>query len=138
MKENPIQKRILLACSRGASRLFRMNVGMGWIGQSKRFGRVANIYAQPGDVLIRNARPFHAGIEGMSDLIGWRTIEITPDMVGKKVAVYAAIEVKQKTGRIRPEQKAFIDNVKKHGGIAGVARSVEEAESLLTVPHTLK
>lgn len=132
MKENPIQKRILLACSRGATRLFRQNVGRGWIGESKRFHRVQNITAMPGDVLVRKARPFHAGIKGMSDLCGWTTVEITPDMVGRKVAVYSAIEVKQKGGRIRPDQQVFIDNVKKHGGLAGIARSVEEAKSVLT------
>ena len=138
MKENPIQKRILLACGKGATRLFRMNVGMGWIGNSKRFSRTTNITALPGDVLIRGARPFHSGIEGMSDLVGWHTIEITPDMVGKKVAVYSAVEVKVEGGRVRPKQQVFIDNVRKHGGIAGIARSAEEAESLLTLPHTLK
>lgn len=109
-----------------------MNVGMGWIGESKRFSRAQNITALPGDVLIRNARPFHSGIKGMSDLIGWTTVEITPDMVGRKFAVYSAIEVKQKSGRIKPEQQIFIDNVRKHGGFAGVARSAEEAQKVLT------
>lgn len=118
MKENPIQKRILLACSRGASRLWRNNCGMlqdrngTWV----RFG-VAN--------------------PGGSDLIGFNTITITADMVGKKVAVFAAVEVKTKSGRIRPAQQVFIDNVKARGGIAGIARSVEEAKSLLTLPRTL-
>lgn len=133
MKENPIQNRILLACSKGSARLFRMNVGMGWIGNSRRFSRVQNITALPGDVLIRNARPFHSGIEGMSDLVGWESIVVPPDLVGHRLAVYSAIEVKQKNGRLTPEQRAFIDNVKKAGGFAGVARSVEEAKKVLTL-----
>lgn len=133
MKENPIQKRILLACSRGAARLFRMNVGMGWVGNARKFSRVTNITAMPGDVLIRGARPFHSGIVGMSDLVGWHTITITDDWVGADVAVYSAIEVKQKNGRLTPEQRAFIATVQKAGGFAGVARSVEEAKSVLTL-----
>jgi hypothetical protein len=46
--------------------------------------------------------------------------------------VFTAFEVKSQTGKIRPEQRAFIDNVTLRGGIAGVVRSVEEAKSLLT------
>jgi hypothetical protein len=53
-------------------------------------------------------------------------------MVGCRVAIFTAFEVKSAKGRVRPEQQAFIDNVKAAGGIAGVVRSVEEAKSLLT------
>ncbi|MCZ6501866.1 MAG: VRR-NUC domain-containing protein [Gammaproteobacteria bacterium] len=134
MKEAPLLKRIMLACSRGSSRLFRMNVGMGWIGNTvKRFSshRHINIHVHPGDVLIRNARPFHSGIKGMSDLIGWSSVVVTPEMVGTTVAIYSAVEVKQKSGRPTDDQKIFIDNVRRCGGLAGVARSVEEAQGVL-------
>jgi hypothetical protein len=43
--------------------------------------------------------------KGSADLIGYRTITITPDMVGQQVAVFTSIEVKTPTGRIRPEQQ---------------------------------
>ena len=63
---------ILLHCGRGATRLFRNNVAGAWVGQSRRFSRAETVVVQPGDVLIRNARPLHAGLcEGSSDLIGW-------------------------------------------------------------------
>ena len=68
---------------------------------------------------------------GSSDLIGWRTITITPQMVGQRVAVFASIEVKSTTGRVRQEQQQWLDAVQAAGGIAGVARSVEDAEALL-------
>lgn len=65
--------------------------------------------------------------KGSSDLIGFRPTVITPDMVGKTVAVFTAIEVKTPTGKPTPEQLHFINRVKELGGIAGIARSVEDA-----------
>ena len=58
---------------------------------------------------------------------GYRSITITPEMVGQQVAVFTSIEVKTPTGRIRPEQQAWLETVQAAGGIAGVARSVEDA-----------
>jgi hypothetical protein len=101
--------------------LFRNNVGTGWIGTVKRSKTGSGIY-------IENSRPLNAGLcVGSSDLIGWKSIEITPDMVGKKIAVFVAIE--GKTGKLNPtpEQLNFIEQLKKAGGIAGVARSVDDA-----------
>ena len=65
--------------------------------------------------------------KGSSDLIGFRPTVITPEMVGKTVAVFTAIEVKTPTGKPTPEQVHFIKRVKELGGIAGIARSVEDA-----------
>jgi hypothetical protein len=123
MKESELQRKILLACSRGPTRLFRQNVGVGFVGQSERFDRPGIVTVQPGDVLIRNARPFHAGVTGMADLGGWTT--------RNGVAVYTAVEVKTATGRLSPEQRNFRDQVLAAGGIAGEVRSVEDAEALL-------
>jgi dihydroxyacid dehydratase/phosphogluconate dehydratase len=69
---------------------------------------------------------------GSADLIGYRSITITPEMVGQQVAVFASIEVKTPTGRIRPEQRAWMETVQAAGGIAGVARSVEDALRIVT------
>ena len=68
---------------------------------------------------------------GSADLIGWRTITITPEMVGKQLAVFTSIEVKTPTGRIRPEQQAWLDTVQTAGGIAGIARSIRDANEIL-------
>jgi hypothetical protein len=43
--------------------------------------------------------------------------------------------VKTATGRLRPEQRQWLDAVQSAGGIAGVARSVEDAERLTTAAH---
>lgn len=70
--------------------------------------------------------------EGSSDLIGWRTRIITAEDVGKPIAQFVAIEVKSKTGRATKDQNSFIYTVQKAGGIAGIARSVQDAATLLT------
>ena len=69
---------------------------------------------------------------GSADLIGWRTITIGPEHVGQQVAVFTSIEVKTPTGRVRPEQAAWLEAVRGAGGIAGVARSVEDALRIVT------
>jgi len=69
---------------------------------------------------------------GASDLIGLMPITITQDMVGQRVAVFMAIEVKTSTGSIRPEQTAFIDKIRRYGGISGVARSADDAAELIS------
>ena len=44
-----------------------------------------------------------------------------------KGGIVGAIEVKTPTGRVRPEQEAFLEMVRSNGGRAGVARSVDDA-----------
>ena len=113
MKEAPLLKRIWFACSNGPNRLWRNNCGSLQDKQGRwvKFG-VAN--------------------PGGADLIGFKTVTVTEDMVGKKIAIFVALEVKQKNGRIRPEQQVFIDLVKLKGGIAAIVRSVEQAIKVLT------
>ena len=70
-----------------------------------------------GKVKTADDRWFDTGLpKGHPDLYGFR-----PD--GK----IFYIEVKNASGRVRPEQQRFIDIVKTRGAIAGVARNVEEA-----------
>lgn len=70
-------------------------------------------------------------ITGSGDLIGWRSVVITPDMVGQRIAQFMSIEVKTPKGTVRPEQQVWADNVRKAGGIAVIARSVEDVNFLL-------
>lgn len=42
------------------------------------------------------------------------------------------IEVKTPTGCVRPEQKNFLEKMRKNGAIAGVCRSAEDAVRLIT------
>ena len=74
---------------------------------------------------------FGVGSPGGSDLIGYRKVTVTPEMVGQEIAQFAAVEVKTPKGRVRPEQQQFIEHIRSAGGIAGIARSVAEAQELL-------
>lgn len=81
----------------------------------------------------RTGRPVQFGLaRGSADLIGWRTVTITPDMVGLRVAVFTSIEVKTTTGRLTPAQHNWLGVVRGAGGIAGVARSVPDALRIVT------
>lgn len=111
--ETDLQQRIRLALgTRPDARLFRNQVGS---LPDPRTGRL---------VTFGLAR-------GSADLIGWRTIVVTPDMVGQQLAVFTSIEVKTPTGRVRPEQHAWQRTVSAAGGIAGIARSIQDANDLL-------
>jgi hypothetical protein len=58
--------------------------------------------------------------KGMSDIMG-----VLKD--GRTLA----IEVKSATGRMRPGQEEFLATIRHAGGVAGVCRSVEDAQALL-------
>lgn len=131
--EQQIQQQIRLDLGRHPDiRLFRNNTGTAWAGQAQRIARPTTVAVGPGDVVIRNARPLHAGLAlGSSDLIGWRSTAIGPEHIGQRLAVFAALEIKSPKGRTTAEQEAFIAGVRRFGGIAGIARSSEEALSIL-------
>ena len=114
MTETNLLRQILLEVSKRLPnvRLFRNNVGLGWAG------KLVNISAL-GVTAIQNARPLRAGLcEGSSDLIGWTSVEITPEMVGRRVAVFTAVEVKKPGGKATAEQLNFLQRVQDAGGIA--------------------
>ncbi len=126
MSEKSIQSNILLACSRDDTRLFRNNVGQAWQGRA-----IEITYRGARGQFIPNATPVRYGLcVGSSDLIGWRTVTITADMVGQRIALFAAVEVKHRAPTTE-EQTRFIENVRVAGGLAGVARSEEEAQLIL-------
>ena len=72
--------------------------------------------------------------KGSSDLIGFKTIEVTPDMIGQKLAVFTSIEVKTAKGKLTPMQHNWLSCVRKAGGITGVARSVQDAIQIISNP----
>ena len=74
-----------------------------------------------GKVKMKDGRWFSTGApKGFPDLFGFRSD-------GR----IFFIEVKNETGKVRPEQEKFIEQMKKRGALAGVARSVEEAMEIV-------
>ena len=124
--ERDIQNRILVALSRCGATVFRQNTGMGWVGTVVHKGKYR--------LILEDYRPLHAGLcKGSSDIIGWRPLIITPEMVGQRVAVFVAVEVKSAAGRATQAQKNFIRVVKEDGGLADVARSIEQAVEIVEI-----
>lgn len=68
---------------------------------------------------------------GSSDLIGWTPVKIVPEMVGKNIAVFTAVEVKTIKGTVSKEQENFICIVEQSGGMAFVVRSEGQLIKLL-------
>ena len=68
---------------------------------------------------------------GSSDLIGWKRTVITPEMVGRTLARFLAIECKSDAGTVTEKQKNFLSVVRAFGGVAVVARSVADVEQAL-------
>lgn len=134
MNEHQLQQKINLLGS-GDVRLWRNNVGTGWAGKAERVTPL-NLYTlgrslEPGDVIVRQARPLHAGLcKGSSDLIGFRSV----DVGGNRLAQFVAFEVKTATGRTTEEQRHYLAMVERLGGLAAVVRSVEEAKQALRGP----
>jgi hypothetical protein len=111
MTEAAVLQRIRLDLGRDpAVRLFRNNVGVlrDPTGRAVRFG-------------------LHPG---SGDLIGWRAVAITPDHIGRTLAVFASVEVKH-NGRPTEQQIHWASAIAAAGGLAGVARSPEQARLIL-------
>lgn len=123
------------AVSRVGARLFVMTTGRFWAGQSvitiKRDGQY-KLDLRARDIILRNPRLVNVGFEGLSDLAGYTPVTITQDMVGQTVAVLSCVEVKAGKDRPTPKQLQVIDVVKRAGGRAGIARSVDDALSIVS------
>ncbi|HEO7896648.1 VRR-NUC domain-containing protein [Streptococcus agalactiae] len=81
--------------------------------------------ANVGKVKTADGRFFDTGLpKGFCDLFGF-----------KPNGQIFFIEVKNETGRIRPEQKNFMEVMASKGALAGVARSVEDALKIVNGYH---
>ena len=112
MSEAAIQQDIRLALGQTPGlRVFRNNVGA---------------------IKDHNNRLVRYGlVTGSADLIGWQSVVITEAMVGQRFARFLSVEVKTPTGRLSPEQETWRQAVLKAGGIAVVARSVDDIKFLI-------
>ena len=114
-KETVLQQNIRLALGQIHSlRLFRNQVGQ---LPDPRTGR----YVQFGLA------------KGSSDLVGFKTVKITPEMIGQDIAQFVSIEIKTERGKLTDVQQNWLQKVKSSGGIVGVARTVKDALQILKV-----
>ena len=113
MSEQHIQNQILLALSEAGCTVWRQNTGLAWVGTP--------IQLSNGDVLLKNPRRLHVGLcKGSSDIIGMAPC-------GRMLAV----EVKTQYGKPTQDQLNFISQVNSKGGIAAIARTVDQALRLV-------
>lgn len=104
----------MLALSEAGCLVWRNETAGVWVGRV--------IHQEASSVTLAGARMIQAGLcKGGADIIG-----VAPD--GR----FLAVEVKSKTGRASTQQLNFIDAVRHRGGIAGIARSAQEALNLIT------
>ncbi len=116
--EAPTLKYVAMTVSTAQGRVFRNNRGLFQTLDGKRKVR--------------------AGLEapGASDLIGFMPVTITPDMVGKTVAVFMALECKEPNWK-KPsdpheiEQENFIRVVTESGGIGGFLTNAKQFPKML-------
>lgn len=125
MKESALLKKFLVEYSADGHRLWRMQSGLFWNGKSKRIDKPTTVTLGPGDVVIRKARRVRVGFPGLSDTIGFTKVKITPEMVGRTVAIFTAAETKGEKTKVRPEQIQFVRVINQSGGIGVIAKKLE-------------
>jgi hypothetical protein len=111
--ETKIMNTILMALSKAGCLVFRNETAGAWVGKV--------LHKDAGQVTLTNASMVKFGLMvGSADIIG-----ISP--TGK----FLAVEIKTSKGRATKEQLRFIEAVNNAGGIAGIARSVDDALLLI-------
>jgi len=126
MTESTVQQAVRLAAAQRRCQLWRNNVGA-CEDKNGRFIRYG---------LCNDSKQLNALIKS-SDLIGVTPVTVTPDMVGKTIGVFTAVECKAESwvftaGDKRAHaQAAFHEIVRNVGWFAGFARSVEDFERIV-------
>ena len=98
---------VLLGATALGGRLFRNNSGIA--------------FHKSGDVVR-----YGLASPGGSDLIGWMPFTVTAEDVGRRLAIFAAIEGKWGATRLTEAQKAFLATVEAAGGIALTGKEPDE------------
>jgi hypothetical protein len=103
-----------------------------------------------GCLLDADGRPVRYGLGNVSkqhqeriassDLIGFTKVIITPDMVGKVLAIFTAIEVKKedwneskKLDKRETAQSNFINWIKNNGGVGGFCNCVNKLKDIFKI-----
>jgi hypothetical protein len=133
MTEGDNMRRIMIAVSKWGARFWRNNVALAWVGKPEVIRSPKRVAVGPGDVVLRNARPLHAGLcKGSHDLIGAVPFVVRPEHVGRKIAAFGSLEVKTESGAVRDDQENFSEQINALGGLAGIARCEEDAIRIIS------
>lgn len=126
--EKRVEQEIQLAAAEEDSILWKNNVGSAYRGLLAKF---------KGEKILTKLQIVRFGlgnIKGSSDQIGLTQVEITPEMVGRTLAVFTAVEVKRdKYGAYgaTDEQRDYLAMVKKMGGIACLADCYKDVKDAI-------
>lgn len=113
ISEATLMRRVLVRASELGARLFRNTTGR------YRLARPECRECQS------RGRVITSGLcVGSSDLIGWRTVTVTPAMVGRKVALFVAIELKAGS-KVSTEQAKFLAAATEAGALASILCDVD-------------
>lgn len=115
--ETNVWKQAQIDLSPAGFRLFR---NQRYVGPIVRQGEITNSFANCG---LMN---------GAGDLIGYRIIRITPDMVGRTFAQFVSLESKvPKGGVVSEDQKNWKAAINKDGGLAEIIHGPEDYADLM-------
>lgn len=127
-QEGRIIKLLQIEATARGWRLFRNSVGMAW--QGKECGQTMR---GRGIILDPAYRVRYGLAKGSSDLVGWRPVVITADMVGQTIAQFVSIEAKSEGYKTATaDQENWLARVAEAGGFASIAR--EKGDSVDIFP----
>lgn len=125
--ESELQQRVQLEAPKYGCILERNNSG----GFKNQSGRV--VYFGLGNISRKHAQNMRS-----ADLVGITTVMVTPDMVGKTIGVFTAVEVKnpdwnpnKKLDQHETAQANWLAWVRSMGGIAGFVNSLDSFRKLV-------
>jgi len=121
-EETNIRNSAVIAASKAGAKLFRNQVGAGWVcppNRTKKYNKNGKRY-----VLLEDPTWMVYGFPvGSGDDQGFIPVVITADMVGQTVARYVNAEAKTDVGRPGKGQAEWHEFVWANGGLSGFYRS---------------
>jgi len=129
----------LVEATRRGWRFFKNVVGSAWVGKlsnqwnDSKAGKcveLSNAHFQPFGLLVPSSTDGKTHGGGL-DAIGWQTIRVTPDMIGMRLAIFAVADAKTESySKMSKDQKNFVREVLKAGGIALIIRRSSDGETV--------
>jgi len=123
VKEQSIQNQILIEMGQNGAYGLRVNSGSFWGGE---------ILSHDGKMLLlKNPTKILGAPKGTSDIIGCKTVLITPQMVGQNIGQFLCFEVKIPGQNAKSHQENYLMMMRSRGAITGVVRSPEDVVKIL-------